>query len=367
MTHTNSTPANPTPPGWPDPLESPQAEAIRNGKLDDTEIRNLFDCMERELRLHRERAANPAQGVSEVLREALNFVNEASGAALGIAMSGSDHPNPDEVLMDLSRKGMDLAPRLTAAIGAAPKNDASASIAEMRQTAKELRENANGDCNAARQAIYWDGKADALEAAIGAGGQAVAWQYTAVIDDDGTERRERRIATNPDYIADLDPVAREVVPLYAHPVLSGQAVADLTYGKKLIAEAITHHFGERDERYDEYEGDTTVQDVWEAFDALTAIAPVQPGWRPTHRHVKRGSKYMLLGIGKMQTSNWMDEQWSHEPQSGNPPQRTLDPVDMREVAIYRAEDGQFWVRPREEFEDGRFDTLPAAPQPKGDA
>ena len=44
------------PPGWPDPLESPQAEAIRSGKLDDTEIRNLFDQMERELRLHRERA-----------------------------------------------------------------------------------------------------------------------------------------------------------------------------------------------------------------------------------------------------------------------------------------------------------------------
>lgn len=61
--------ANPTPPGWPDPLESPQAEAIRNGKLDDTEIRNLFDCMERELRLHRERAANPAQ-VTEAMVEA---------------------------------------------------------------------------------------------------------------------------------------------------------------------------------------------------------------------------------------------------------------------------------------------------------
>ncbi len=100
---------------------------------------------------------------------------------------------------------------------------------------------------------------------------------------------------------------------------------------------------------------------------LSALAhPVQPGWRPTHRHVKRGSEYMLLGIGKMQTSNWMDEQWSHEPQSGNPPQRTLDPVDMREVAIYRAEDGQLWVRPREEFEDGRFETIPAAPQPKGE-
>lgn len=48
----------PRPPGWPDPLESPQAEAIRAGKIDDTEIRNLFDTMERELRLHRECAAS---------------------------------------------------------------------------------------------------------------------------------------------------------------------------------------------------------------------------------------------------------------------------------------------------------------------
>jgi hypothetical protein len=75
----------------------------------------------------------------------------------------------------------DIRRALTAAIGAAPKNDASAAIAEMRQTAKELRENAIGDCNAARQAIYWEGKADALEAAIGAGGQAVA---------DGAEEQE---------------------------------------------------------------------------------------------------------------------------------------------------------------------------------
>lgn len=42
---------------WPDPLESPQAEAIRAGKIDDVEIRNLFDQMERELRLHRSSAA----------------------------------------------------------------------------------------------------------------------------------------------------------------------------------------------------------------------------------------------------------------------------------------------------------------------
>lgn len=61
------------PPGWPDPLESPQAEAIRNGKLDDTEIRNLFDQMERELRLHRERAAATGEARPVAWRPVIDF------------------------------------------------------------------------------------------------------------------------------------------------------------------------------------------------------------------------------------------------------------------------------------------------------
>jgi hypothetical protein len=40
---------------WTDILESPQAKAIRNGKLDFLDIYNLFDKMEREILLHRER------------------------------------------------------------------------------------------------------------------------------------------------------------------------------------------------------------------------------------------------------------------------------------------------------------------------
>lgn len=72
------------------------------------------------------------------------------------------------------------------------------------------------------------------------------------------------------------------------------------------------------------------------------------GWRPTHRHVKRGSEYQLLGMGKMQTERWV------EP--GIYPNPGL--ADMREVAIYRSvDDGSLWARPREEFEDGRFDAL----------
>lgn len=87
----------------------------------------------------------------------------------------------------------------------------------------------------------------------------------------------------------------------------------------------------------------------------SAAAPASPSKRverleaATHRHVKRGTEYVLLGNGKMQAENWHD-------MSANP--HDFQSVDMREVAIYRSvDDGSLWVRPREEFEDGRFQAL----------
>ena len=59
------------------------------------------------------------------------------------------------------------------------------------------------------------------------------------------------------------------------------------------------------------------------------------------RHVKRGSEYTIVALGKMQCA---------EPIS-----------DMAEVVIYRGDAGQFWVRPKEEFADGRFERIGEKP------
>jgi hypothetical protein len=57
------------------------------------------------------------------------------------------------------------------------------------------------------------------------------------------------------------------------------------------------------------------------------------------RHIKRGSTYRVLGKGKIQVS-------------GNPL------VDYAEVVVYASDEtGDIWIRPIDEFEDGRFEKI----------
>ena len=60
------------------------------------------------------------------------------------------------------------------------------------------------------------------------------------------------------------------------------------------------------------------------------------------RHKKRGSIYAVVGTASLLTVGSIDEGAS--------------------LVIYRGASGDLWARPKAEFNDGRFEALPAAPK-----
>lgn len=60
-----------------------------------------------------------------------------------------------------------------------------------------------------------------------------------------------------------------------------------------------------------------------------------------YRHVKRGTTYRILHDATMQAEG---------------------PLDMARVVVYQCEtDRRVWVRPYDEFFDGRFQPIPTSP------
>jgi hypothetical protein len=64
-----------------------------------------------------------------------------------------------------------------------------------------------------------------------------------------------------------------------------------------------------------------------------------------YRHVKRGSTYTKIGVAELQNSTG------------------IECLEGAQLVIYRADnDGQLWARPEREFDDGRFEAIPAPAQ-----
>lgn len=69
----------------------------------------------------------------------------------------------------------------------------------------------------------------------------------------------------------------------------------------------------------------------------------------THRHVKTGGQYRVIAEGRLQASDLFRDERPGDNVS----------ADMMLMTIYQAEDGSWWVRPTDEFNDGRFEVINA--------
>lgn len=70
------------------------------------------------------------------------------------------------------------------------------------------------------------------------------------------------------------------------------------------------------------------------------LAADRAAWQPTHRH-RKGGLYRVIQRGRIE-------------------------ADLTPAVIYDDREGNVWVRPAAEFDDGRFSPLPPPPEPARD-
>lgn len=86
-----------------------------------------------------------------------------------------------------------------------------------------------------------------------------------------------------------------------------------------------------------------------------ALIQARAAWTPTHRHVKRGTDYRVIGEAEAQVSSapFVDAMGAYS--------------QLREgdrFMVYEGRDGKLWLRRVSEFNDGRFEALSQpAPEP----
>lgn len=94
--------------------------------------------------------------------------------------------------------------------------------------------------------------------------------------------------------------------------------------------------------------------VGPAHDELVSALPSPKGNElldpsPTHRHLKRGSEYRVIGEAEAQVSTGdYRPDWTIE--------RRI--ADGDRLTVYQGTDGKLWARFSDEFNDGRFESLP---------
>ncbi|WP_223566886.1 hypothetical protein [Agrobacterium tumefaciens] len=191
-----------------------------------------------------------------------------------------------------------------------------------------------------RWKYYVDGARAALEAALSAA-EPVAWRYSFKGGKWTVQKNK------PNWFKEGMPDV-EIEPLFI--ASSTQQPAPSVAVKALTDEDILA--GIKDQRfgYVVQDGKLTVGtdrrigiDLKEfaVFLSRSALsAQVQDVAEERYRHKKRGSTYTVMARGRLQVDGDLDNE---------------------KVVVYRGEDGQTWVRPEYEFNDGRFEPLPAAP------